>query len=360
MSDKKEEKKTPATPKKTAKKAKGIKGLIQEILRTLKMIVAMVVVVVMFLGGYLIGSRQFELGYVKDKLAGATVLMSGVCLSDGRERPPLNENQVKIIKYDKENNKYRGILRRFSESIECDADNVHIDYLPLYDYIVNGKALKDTEVELVPQQKLEKQDLPQIFNLAQKTIKITGTCNDEMDKEIKPAFVEEVVAISDVESTKNSKGEKDYFLYGTISAGEKSGTVVKCLASKTQRKMLTTETEIKVAEAKKTKKGTDDLIPDNESTKKTYKGKGIYVTGICFNYTTKKMKNAVWCEGEKNLPAFYTYQSTPVKVLLEEFDKTGEDLTRIIGSVKDKKGCLRYVDCDKKKQPELLFEENAK
>jgi len=348
----KKEKVEKKVEKKTKKKASALDSMILLV----KQFVALGVLGTVAIGSFLVGSRYYDLGYNEEALNGSTVLISGKCKYKGMERDSLHENEFKIIKYDRKNDSYEGILRLYNEYLECPAGSVHIDKLPLYDYIVNGKVLKSPKVDIKPFKIAKKEENRKYMAFNQKTVRISGGCIDINTKKNTDVFVDELMDVSSVSPLEGGK----FALLGTM---RKSKQPVECvdvkreIVSKAELEKLDMAKKIKegkvvIEEAKK--REAKQMIEEQAKEKLFSVGETVKVTGICFPYKTKHMKNVSWCGGKKK-PVFHTFANRDVKILQFNENKN-EEVTRLIGTTEDENKCIIYVDCDKKKQPELLFE----
>ena len=259
-------------------------------------------------GGFFIGARMHELGYIGDNLKGATITVNGVCLEDGAPRT-LGDDQVKVSSVD--HSKFFGIIRKTRETVECDFNKVSIEKLPLLSQI--GKSpvafpdIKEMEHKSV--------DMPTYKQLENKVLLVSGSCRNQLDqtKELAP-FTDEKIDVTSVEAAKDTPG---MFL---ISGIRRSDKVALVCSSKAIKYSLSD--------------GSEPALPDAPpKVPVTFINKRLVVTSKCI--PDPRITPAPRGPDGRKI-SFFRLVNSPVQILEEKLD-SNDKLVKFTGSIVDKK-----------------------
>lgn len=280
-------------------------------------------------GGFLVGGRLHETGHLAGVLGkdfkGASVSLSGVCLTDGEPRlPAFAEDEVKVTSIDGE--KLLGVVRLTREHIECKLADVAIDKLPLIANLAKSPAM-------VPDLKAPEKEVkqrPSYKDLEKKTLLLSGSCVNNNNETI-PAFTDEKV---DITSADPSQENKDLFILTGIKKSDKQ--IVRCLSNAVKY-------EIFVEEAKKVLVANADGKTEEVSAGSKI-GETILITGSCFPDQRTNLNK------KSKARALFKLASTRVEVLEDKVDAEGR-LVYVAGTVLDEPYRTEQIVCERAKIP---------
>lgn len=159
----------------------------------------------MFIVGFLLGARTFELGHFKNAegLKGATVKVSGHCKVNGMYRDKgLVEDEVKVSSVDVTANGIvlKGVLRLTREVIDCNLSESSFDTMPLIQDFFSSPVTVPTLTAAV-----QKREPSPYESLKNQIIVASGSCRGQVDgKELAP-FTDEKIDVTSVERIPNEE-----------------------------------------------------------------------------------------------------------------------------------------------------------
>lgn len=272
--------------------------------------------------GFIVGGRLYEGGFLSIK--GTTVYVSGVCeTSTGLIRDDLVQDQVVIASIDDE--KFQGMIRKTRESIICSHDKTTIDrFGPLDDFL--KPKIEIPEIKKLDKKTAQVKDYSQYEN---KKLLISGLCSNAKTNERLSPFRDKVV---DVTNISNSDLDPSIVYFTGIREDD---IPVVCNVKDINYDFY--------EEDRTFKKEEEDV---------TYRGKTVFVTGLCF--PDKAVYDKI---GKKDYLPYYDMQKIPVEVTEDKYSKKEKKIVALRGSILDKtlynqKSIFGHkVVCDDKDSP---------
>lgn len=259
--------------------------------------------------GFVVGARLHETGnlaglFGKD-LKGSTILLSGKCkVGDVVREPNLSDTEVKVVYID--GKKIEGIVKKTTEYVSCALPEVVIETLPALKDILTTPSSSPAVV--MPVKKIAKE--PEFKKLEKKTLLMSGSCVELTSGNVLPAFVDELVAVTEVAGT-DDKNIEDFALAGIRKS------------DKVQIKCLSNAITYKIADE-------DDLVkPEKEDT--SLLSKNLLITGTCFPDPRTSATKQV---GDKLVKVSYiSLTNNLIQVTDESYDSETKKLKRLFGKI---------------------------
>ena len=262
---------------------------------------------------FIVGARSYETGYLAQKmgwsLKGATVYLSGPCNVNGVPRiPALTEDQVKITAQFPD--KIVGVVRKTREIIECDPKMVAMDKWPML-----ANFFKTTVKVPELTQLVNNQQEPEWKKLSKKTLSMSGSCLSPDGKIKIPPFTDELVEVTNVESSQDKPGEF------TISGIRKKDNVVMSCPNGAVSYAIYEEKPVEAVVS------TVVLASPTPEKPLSYINKVLLVTGPC--YPDHRLPKHL----EKQKVAYYPLVNSPIQVTEEKFDQEHKHLVYLAGAL---------------------------
>lgn len=258
--------------------------------------------VVMIALGFIVGGRLYEGGFLGIK--GTTVYISGVCETrDGIVRDDLVQDQVIVSAVT--DTHLEGMIRKTRENIICKHERSTVDrFGPLDDFL--KPKIEIPEIKKLDKRKVVKEDYKKYEN---KKLLVSGLCTDSNNKRLEP-FRDNVI---DVTNVKQSSLDPSIHYFTGI---REDNVAVICNTKDITYAIMSDD---------------NDSFAQEETKVPTYRGKTVFVTGVCF--PDKALYDKI---GRKIEIPFYDMQKIPVEVTEDKYSKKKEKIVALRGSILDK------------------------